>query len=111
MEDPREERLRLIREKYPFRPALQEMIDEQVAKKLNEKFGIPVPTKTPDQGVKDMQARIEMLKGDKAETLNAMDEATGHQLEQLTKDLNDLNWEIKEAETRLTEYKAQQGLN
>jgi hypothetical protein len=111
MEDPREERLRKFREQYPLRPAEQEMIEEQVQHTLANKFGLPVHQKTADEGVKAMQARIEMLKRDKAETLGAMDGATGYRLERLIHDLNEINQEIKEAEVRLTEYKAQQGLN
>ena len=107
----REERLRKFQEKYPLRPAMQEMVEEQVQQKLAKQFGLPVPPKTADQGVKDMQARIDMLKGDKVETLNAMDDATGYRLEKLTEGLNEIDREIKEAEVRLTEYKAQQGLN
>jgi hypothetical protein len=107
----REEQLRKFQEQFPFRPVEAEMIEEQVAQKMSEKFGIPAPRKTADEGVKAMQARIEMLKGDKAETLDAMDNATGHRLEKLTEGLNEINQEIKEAEVRLTEYKAQQGLN
>ena len=107
LEDPREKHLRECREKYPYRPAEADLIDEQVRKKCN----LPPNVKTADQGVLDMQARIDMLKGDKAKTLNAMDGADGHRLASLTGDLNELNQEIAEAETRLTEYKAQQGLN
>jgi len=106
-EDPRERHIRESLEKYPLRPAEQELIEEQVPKDIK----LPVPPKTADQGVKDMLARIEMLKGDKAKTLDAMDDATGHLLEQLTKDLNEINRELSEAEVRLTEYQAQQGLN
>jgi len=106
-EDLRERHIRESLEKYPLRPAEAEMLVEEALKQCKQ----PVPQKTADQGVKDMQARIDMLKGDKAETLDAMDDATGHRLEQLTKILNELNGEIKTAEVRLTEYKAQQGLN
>ena len=110
-EDPRKNHIRECQEKYPLRPAEEEMILEAVALDLHKKFGQPLPTKTADQGVKDMQARIAMLKGDKAKTLDAMDGADGHRLAELTKVLNEYNQEIAEAETRLTEYKAQQGLN
>jgi hypothetical protein len=106
-DDPLEKHLQECQEKFPLRPAEAEMIGEEALKKCN----LPVPQKTADQGVKDMQARIDMLKGDKAETLDAMDDAAGHHLEQLTKNLNEINREIAEAEVRLTEYKAQQGLN
>ena|ERR1035441_8497005 len=105
--DAREKHMAECRKLYPFRPVEQEMIDEQVRKKCN----LPPVVKTAEQGVKDMQARIDMLKGDKANTLNAMDDATGHRLADLSKVLSDLNRDIAEAETRLTEYKAQQGLN
>ena len=107
----REERLRKFREKFPFRPVEQDMIAEQVAKKMHEKFGIPVPRKTAEQGIEMMEARIKLLKGDKAETLEAMDDSQGHLLEKLTEGLNEINRELKDAETQLAEYKAQRGLN
>jgi hypothetical protein len=106
-EDPREKHLRECREKYPYRPAEQDLIDEQARKKCD----LPSVVKTADQGVLDMQARIDMLKGDKAKALNALDDAEGPLRTTLLKDLDELNRDLHEAETRLTEYKAQQGLN
>ena len=107
MDDPREKHIQECLKKYPFRPAEQEMIDEQVRKKCK----LPPLVKTAKQGVRDMQARIDMLKGDKAKCLNAMDDATGPALGALTADLAQLNRDLAEAETRLAEYKAQQGVN
>ena len=111
LDDPREKHIQECLKKYPLRPAMQEMNEEQVQQKLAKQFGLPAPIKTADQGVKDMQARIDMLKGDKAKTLDAMDIATDQTLLALTADLNKLNQDLAEAETRLTEYKAQQGVN
>jgi hypothetical protein len=107
LDDPREKYLEEFRKQYPLRDAESEMIDDEIRKKHN----LPPLARTAKQGVKDMQARIEMVKGDKAKLLDAMDGATGHRLADLTKVLNEYNQEIAEAEARLTEYKAQQGLN
>jgi hypothetical protein len=105
--DAREKHMAKCRKLYPFRPVEQELIEDEIRKKN----GLPPAARTAEQGVKDMLARIEMLKGDKAQTIEAMDEATGDHLAALTDALNDLNRDIAEAEARLTEYKAQQGLN
>ena len=107
LEDAREKHLEECRKLYPYRPVEQEMIDDDIRKK----YHLPPVARTAEQGVKDMQARIDLLKGDKVKLLDAMDEATGHRLDDLTKVLNEYNQGIAEAEARLTEYKAQQGLN
>ena len=105
--DAREKHMAKCRKLYPFRPVEQELIDDEIRKK----YHLPPAARTAEQGVKDMEARIAMLKGDKAQTLDAMEDATGDHLAALTDALNDLNRDIPEAEARLTEYKAQQGLN
>ena len=93
----REERLRKFQEQFPFRPAKQGMVEEEVARKLREQFGIPIPKKTAGQGVSDMQARIEMVKDDKAKTLDPVDEANGHHLDELSDILNRLNKDLARA--------------
>jgi hypothetical protein len=105
--DAREKHMAKCRKLYPYRPVEQELLEDEARKKN----GLPPSPRTAEQGVKDMQARIEMLKGDKAEILDAMDEASGFHLDDLTKILNEHNQWIAEAEARLTEYKAQRGLN
>jgi hypothetical protein len=95
--------------RFPLRPAELDMLMDEVHEKVPA-LG-PRERKTPDEGLAVMQDRVTMLQGDKAKLLDAMDEATGQHLAALTQDLNTLNSELAEAETRLREYQAQAGPN
>lgn len=106
-EAPRERHLRESLEKYPLRPDDADMADEYA----RAKSGQPQRVRAAVEGLRAMQSRIAMLKADKTKTLEAMDDAGGALLATLTADLNRLNKDLAEAEIRLTEYQAQQGLN
>jgi hypothetical protein len=107
MMDDLETHIEKMLKEFPLRPAEDDISQDAVAAKL----GLPRPEKTAEQGIRDMQARIDMLKGDKAQLLNAMDGATGDRFNELTVTLDTFNRDLAEAETRLAEYKAQAGLN
>jgi hypothetical protein len=64
------------------------------------------------QGVTDMQARIDLLTGQKRLILDQIEEADPQIASSLTQQLNSLNTELREAQDRLAGYQTQlQGLN
>jgi hypothetical protein len=108
MDDPREKRLKQMQKEYPFTPARDDLITDE----LRAKAGLGPLPRSAIQGVQDMRQRLEMLIADKAKLLKTMDTATGEDFKAFERLLGDLNHSIKDTEQRLAEYQTQgKGLN
>src|ERR1043166_9210642 len=97
MDDPREKRLKQMQKEYPFTPARDDLITDEI----RAKAGLGPLPRSAIQGVQDMRQR-----------LKTMDTATGEDFKAFERLLGDLNHSIKDAEQRLSEYQTQgKGLN
>lgn len=78
---------------------------EMVADEVRKKTGLGPARRSPEQGIADMQTRLELLTAQKSKLLDQLED---HPTDvQLANELSAVNKELLEAKERLAEYQSQ----